>query len=450
MNETNVAIEAQALRLRAVIKDFLQARLQPKLEEIKKREDKLPEGDHEEQRKLELDRQQRLEAYELETWIADAAKRAGQIQQATHALKFTHPDARGSSLNTPGHPQAGDLTVGTHTLGHDYKPDVVGNAAQLDVYKFLCLEADGETLLKRAIRSDPALSAALSADAELAESWIKPLADITRVKGVPATHRLAKQLYWPLSDGEYHLLGPLFPSSLLQRLREIILADRFSEEAKAARSARRDGKQHHQGYREYPGLAIQKFGGTKPQNISQLNAERHGESYLLPSCPPIWKSKKMQPPLKTHSVFDGPFGKRKRVRRLTGLLRDFLLTVRDVNNVRIRFKRAELTTYIRDELLQFAAECHELPPGWSQHHECLLNLEEQCWLDPYRAHDDQSFAAVCRKEEWQDAVCRRFGNWLNARLSRPELPMGQDEAKAWQSFLDQELKMLHLEIDYHD
>ena len=156
MNETDIAIEAQALRLRAVIKDFLQARLQPKLEEIKKREDKLPEGDHEEQRKLELDRQQRVDAYDLETWIADAAKRAGQIQQATHALKFTHPDARGSSLNTPGHPQAGDLTVGTHTLGHDYKPDVVGNAAQLDVYKFLCLEADGETLLNRVIRSDPA------------------------------------------------------------------------------------------------------------------------------------------------------------------------------------------------------------------------------------------------------------------------------------------------------
>lgn len=26
--------------------------------------------------------------------------------------------------------------------------------------------------------------------------------------------------------------------------------------------------------REYPNLAVQKFGGTKPQNISQLNSER--------------------------------------------------------------------------------------------------------------------------------------------------------------------------------
>ena len=37
--------------------------------------------------------------YEYATWLADAARRVGQIQAVTHVLKATHPDARGSSLH---------------------------------------------------------------------------------------------------------------------------------------------------------------------------------------------------------------------------------------------------------------------------------------------------------------------------------------------------------------
>lgn len=36
--------------------------------------------------------------YEYGAWLADAARRVSQIQAVTHALKATHPDARGSSL----------------------------------------------------------------------------------------------------------------------------------------------------------------------------------------------------------------------------------------------------------------------------------------------------------------------------------------------------------------
>ena len=36
--------------------------------------------------------------YQPENWIADAARRVGQIQAVTHVLKATHPDAKGSSM----------------------------------------------------------------------------------------------------------------------------------------------------------------------------------------------------------------------------------------------------------------------------------------------------------------------------------------------------------------
>jgi CRISPR-associated protein Csy1 len=127
-------------------------------------------------------------------------------------------------------------------------------------------------------------------------------------------------------------------------------------------------------------------------------------------------------------------------------LRDFLASVQDYNNIRIRNKRAELVGYIREELLQFAAAIQELAPGWSASEDCRLNQEEQCWLDPFRTREDQAFADIRGKGDWKDAVCRRFGNLLNARLTTRKLQMGETEARAWQLFLDDELRMLRKEV----
>ncbi|HRX70993.1 MAG: type I-F CRISPR-associated protein Csy1 [Candidatus Competibacteraceae bacterium] len=426
-------------QIRQAIIAFTQDRFQPKL-------DKLKDGDDEARRKL-------LAEHEPQAWIADAARRVSQIQQVTHALKFTHPDAKGSSLSAPGNVQAGEFLIGSHTLADSLPPDIVGNAAALDVYKFLRLEVDGQSLLDRAIAGDPALASALSDDADLAAQWMAAFATLPEPNGQPATHKLAKQLYWPLGEGRYHLLAPLFPTSLAQVVWAGIRKDRFSDEAKAAREAQREKRAHPNGYCEYRNLAIQKFGGTKPQNISQLNSERHGENWLLPSLPPNWQSDPIRSPFFTESVFSRRFGNRRDVKELTRILRDFLRSVAkpDFNNIRIRNKRAELVGYIRDELLQFAAEIHEIDGGWSQDERCRLNAAEQCWLDPKRASGDEAFAARWRRGDWQDEICQRFGNWLNAAISDDKkTPMGQAEAEAWQAVLDDELRMIRLELTDHD
>ena len=106
--------------------------------------------------------------------------------------------------------------------------------------------------------------------------------------------------------------------------------------------------------------------------------------------------------------------------------------------------------YVRDELLQFAAEIHELDGGWSRDERCRLNPAEQCWLDPKRAVTDEELAARWRHGDWQDEICLRFGNWLNARISTDRTPMGQAESQAWQAVLKAELSMIRLEIADHD
>ena len=425
-------------KIRAVIGVFLQERLQPKL-------DKLKEGEEEK-------RQELAQAYLPEAWIADAARRVGQIQQVTHALKYIHSDAKGTNLSVLGNPQSGKLLVGTHTAPEQCPPDVVGNAAALDVYKFLRLEVDGKTLLARATANDPAMQAALSANSELASAWMASFAKLAENSGTPASHKLAKQLYWPVGDGQYHLLAPLFPTSLAHHVWSTVREDRFSEAAKAARDAKRNLQEHPHGYREYPNMVIQQFGGTKPQNISQLNSERYGENYLLRSVPPNWQSDQVKPPLRVESVFDGWFGRRPRVKELMRILREFLYSVQDVNNMHIRNKRIDLVGYIVDEMLSFAAELRDIEESWTLQKECRLNINEQCWFNPYRTHEDEEFRKTYVWGDWKEAVCKRFASWLNAGLSDPRnpLPFGDEAADQWKSDLeadlDKALRMLHLEV----
>ena len=425
-----------APRLRALIEAFLSERLQAKL-------DKLKDATEEE-------RQAVRDNHRPETWIADAACRVSQIQQVSHGLKFTHPDARGSQVYSHGNPAAGDRLIGTHILKGYALPDVVGNAAALDVYKFLRLELDGKTLLARAVASDPALLAALTDDEEQARTWMAAFAQLVSTKGDPASHALAKQVYWPLNDGEYHLLSPLFPSSLVHRVWTTLRQDRFSDAAKAAREARRNRQPHPDEVHDYPDFAIQKFGGTKPQNISQLNSERYGEAYLLAAVPPNWRSDPVRLPLRIESVFGPWFGRRRRVFELARILKDFLQKVQDVNNIAIRRKRAELVDLIRDEALQFAAELHEQPLGWSRDSDCRLNVDERYWLDPWRALEDEAFATARAAVDWRAAICSRFGNWLNARLDAERTPMGEAEHQEWRAVLDSRLRLMHEELDPND
>lgn len=424
-----------ATDIRSAITAFLHGRLQPKLDSLK-------EGDDEARSKL-------IAEHQPAVWIADAARRVGQIQQVTHAIKFTHPSADGSSLSCSGNPAAGAQELGTHILGEGATPDVVGNAAALDVYKFLRITVDGRSLLSRAIARDPGLAEAISDEPVEAAGWMAAFANLPQAKGGPASHKLAKQIYWPVGNGGYHLLAPLLSSPLADVVYWRIREDRFSDAAKAARDARRASRAHPHGYRDYPNLVILTFGGSKPQNISQLNSERRGENHLLASVPPIWESPLIRPPLKTDTVFARYFERRKEVRRLTDVLKAFLRRVADAgSNVRIRETRADLVADLCGEALHMAAELrHALTPGWTGEAGCQLSLAEQCWLDPERSLDDADFAIHYRRGDWKDEVCLRFANWLNARLQSDKTHFGGPEAQAWQAALGSELKLLREELD---
>ncbi|RDH43675.1 type I-F CRISPR-associated protein Csy1 [Zooshikella ganghwensis] len=400
------------------IKGYIEGRLHEKLNALKENQyDK---------------REQLIAQYQKSTWLENAAKRVEQIQLVTHAVKYSHPSAKGSShyLEVNSSLQQHALLT-THSIGDERREDVVGNAAALDVYKFLTIDIQGKPLLTRLLNDEIEVKAALSEDTKISEQLAAAFKGITLSRGVVASHKLVKQIYFPIAEQNYHLLSPLYPTCLVQAVYDKIRNDRFGDEAKAAREARFERKMHDNGYNEYPNLVIQKFGGTKPQNISQLNSQRYGESWLLASCPPIWKSQPVKPPISLTSVFSKGL-RRKSINERVKLLRKFL-TKTKYNNVAIRDKRAQLVQNIIDDILQYAASVQRHKPGWSADTQCNLNIAEQYWLDPYRADSDKAFKEKRMLTNWEETVCEGFAKWLNHKLSvNGGLMVGDDEFYFWE------------------
>lgn len=371
------------------------------------------------------------ERFRRETWLADAAKRISQIRLVTHAVKYGHPDARGSSLYEDAAvvPEGYVGTASCTVL----QTDVVGNAAALDIFKFLNLEYAGKSLLRRVLENDAHLLAAFSEDRELAESWVAAFQHIREGDGQPASHTLAKQVYFPLEEGGYHLLAPLFPTSLVQQVYLTLREDRFGEKANEAREA----------HRAYPNILVQKFGGTKPQNISQLNSERHGENWLLASLPPVWQTNRVRLPLGVTSVFGSTLATLPEVSRARKALVSFLeRTAGAYTNIRIRETRAALLEALLAAVIQWAAGIRNEEPGWSADEACRLPEEECFWLDPRRGESDPEWQERRDRKQWVDVVLDRAAAWCNRQLTTRKLGMGDEEYHAWRKEFAEAVRQL--------
>lgn len=389
----------------------------------------------------EKERQKQCDFFELQGLLTSGAECLDQIQIATHILKAIHPDPKvkmSTNLKIDPATLPELICVGSHVLKNKIDFDATGNGAFnkkiYELFRLLQICIDGESILDMLKHQDTDAIAALSDHPEQAEKIASKLAEIDANRCKKATsHTLAKQLYWPLGDDlhtdtDYHLLAPLYPTSLVHRVYQILQDDRFSEEAKAARQARKSGKWHERVIHEYPHLAVQKLGGTKPQNISQLNSERRGDNYLLASLPPVWHSLTIKPLFGVESLFK-VFGKRREVRAQTANLRQFLAGDPAANQ-KTRQYRDHLVNALIDELIQFTAEVRQLDPDWTNDPQCVLYSAHRVWLDPQTETDTDDII---------EAIAGDFARWLNAQLRDP-LPVGDPEYLYWRKLAREQIK----------
>lgn len=227
--------------------------------------------------------------FSLEQWLPNAAKRAGQISISTHPCTFTHPSARknkngqttavieSSKQSNDGFLRSGNISV---------EADALGNAAALDVHKFLTLEmSDGQRLLDH-IEQDTEVATRLLNIKNASYVDLKKgfLAMVEKNEGSVSSAKV-KQVYFPVESG-YHQLSLLTASGITFELRKRIDKLRFSEESKQARALEKNNAHHDIGYKSVLNITTIGYGGTKPQNISVLNNQNGGRAYLLLSVPP--------------------------------------------------------------------------------------------------------------------------------------------------------------------
>lgn len=441
------------------IKDYIAERLAGKLELFDKEADRLRVSattvDDLDQLESELQakRQELIVKFQARNWLTDAAKRAGQINMVTHAAKYTHSDTRcagvlfsSQSKSVTTMPYLSSAGCSSLTI------DVVGNAAVLDVARLLQLESDGTIFLDEVAQGhSPSLRALAENDSQY-QQWVDGFQAAFKSQSLQSG-QLTKQLYFPVGENEYHLLCPLFASSLMQAVYQRV--DPFSEVTKAAREARKKEQYNAMPLVVFPQMAIQSFGGTKPQNISQLNTQRYGKGYLFSCRAPAWKQQDFLPS-KGKKAFWKEFDHRSwsTARKLQEHLASHF---KRTSTMEVRQQRAQLVDDLIDLLLQLAAEVQSKKEaaGWSITSD--LPWEEQLWLDPYRAEKDKEFAQERSSLDWQKGIASSFAFWLNRSIDKADkikktrvqgaLKTGEDEFNQWHRLLEEKLRLLREDLE---
>lgn len=391
-----------------------------------------------------------MELFRPENWLTDAAKRAEQISMVTHAAKYTHSDTRSSGiLFSRNKRQSQESRYLSSASLATLAVDAVGNAAALDVARLLQMEANGKTLLDEVADGESPTLRSLATDETQYQKWLKGFQAALQNKQV-RSGQLTKQIYFPLQDGSYHLINPLYASSLSHQVYQKIVHAFFSEETRSIREARKQGKYHRLPLVLFPNLAVQNFGGTKPQNISNLNTQRRGKGYLFSCQPPRWEAQDFLPK-KGKEAFWREFSRRSGT--IAKRLQEHLAqSFQKTSTLEIREKRAQLVDDLINLLLEIAAEIQNKKnlAGWSR--ESNLPDAEQLWLDPYRAKQDEAFAVARETDDWKQDIANSFARWLNRTIdkanliqinrSETTLKTGEDEFKEWQKLITQKLEML--------
>ncbi|MBL1422433.1 MAG: type I-F CRISPR-associated protein Csy1 [Alphaproteobacteria bacterium] len=294
--------------------------------------------------------------FSLSTWLPNAAKRAGQISISTHPCTFSHPSSRknkngyvSSIIATNMQANDGFLRSGNVNVA----ADALGNAAALDVYKFLTLIMnDGKNLIEH-LQQDSELALVLFTlpnvdDSQNYQALKEGFLAMTSAGSESITSSKIKQVYFPIeNDGKsYHQLSILTASGILFDLRKRLDGMRFGDEIKEAR-AKRKANQEHQGYKEIYNLTTIGYGGTKPQNISVLNNQNGGKAHMFMCAPPKIKNRDVHFP--TSDFFNQTvnyFQCREQFQQLHKLYS------RDDNNMHIRADRDEDYQRIVDHIIE--------------------------------------------------------------------------------------------------
>lgn len=328
-------------------------------------------------------------------WVRDLLeKQISKYTLATHVGKFANPDSTVHLYVESKERPDGYLTTENTQCETDivYTNANIMTAAMLLLYKM----EDGQSILEHILNQDGKADELklYGIDSEKLYQQFKDLKTGTR----GFTDKNLRQVYFPISEGEYHLLTVMPSTSELGTLFDKlnIIRREFS--------AARDPKDPNYG-KDCSNVwdkTVITFGGTKPQNISGLNMLHHGEGYLVSSLPPVLNERDLILPKRNFFKESVPYSEyRSFVSRLHALFKI------NWNNAGIREKRDRILGGIIDTAMMTAGRIREEnPSGWSDDEKYNgLPRFQKIWLDNACESEREGDA-------WVEAVSKDFARWI--------------------------------------
>ena len=283
------------------VEDFLKEELIKKLEkeekELKKSRESKIENDEIKDLIEELKKSQESKMIEndkikdlIKKFILNAAENAKNISYATHPCQFSHPRANSDkkfkvtpvwfcgNFSVDGYLRSGNVKSG-------FKFDMYGSASYNPIMAFLSLSmCNGKSVLEN-IKDNTNEGRELLSEIEknIDELRNQFLDDTKKIDTDCVTSSQIKQVYFPISNGQYHLLSLLTPSILVYELKNRL--SKLIDDSKEKKEKIKKGE-ITSSFQEIYNLMRIKYGGTKPQNISYLNSKNGGMTKLLLCLPP--------------------------------------------------------------------------------------------------------------------------------------------------------------------
>jgi CRISPR-associated protein Csy1 len=359
-----------------------------------------------------------------ELFIPDAAEKAKHITCATHPCQFSHPYAN-QDKNFKITPvvfygaQSDDGYMRSGNVKSEQRIDMYGSAGFAAVMKFLALNmSNGKTVLENISDNTPEANELLSSSGrpavELREQFLEVFKGDKQSENTQVTSSKIKQVFFPIGEeGQYHLLSLLTPSPLVYEMKKRLSG--IMEDARNKKELIKKGELADS-FQEIFNLTTLKYGGTQPQNISQLNTENGGITRLLPSMPPHIKDHRIRLPkrdffaecLNKHDFkweFDELF-------KLITLPQDTPITLEKQRKYRDRlFKEIVLT--ITEKLFAVREAFKEIPD--------TLKASQRVWLS-------KDETERLNANDWENDIVDDMSHWIIANLKN-EHPVDLGDAE---------------------
>ena len=361
-------------------------------------------------------------------WLNEWSSKAVDISFATHVGKLTHSSSKSSSILDVT-TETNDSYLTTNQLKTLAVDTASSNAASLPVADVLKLSVNNVSVLDLIKSGDDSVFIKFTDNQSTIDGWcesFKQAFDSSKKQ----SYFLSKQVYFPVSENQYHLLMPLASSSLIQEL-HLEHKKRWEEPLHIAFDQQSKKMYSPTIVIRYPNKAYLHVTGSNHSNASSLNGKRGGRIPLMSALPPQWNSR-LPSYVDKSSIFSKELA--FELKEEIGELAIYLLLLKNkelsINEPKRNAAIFSKLRVINGALFNYIESINETEncEGWTA--SSKLPIEEQLLFESQR--EDEGVRVFKTDHNWQKKISGKFGRWLNQQLEKnKKLGLTPIQASLW-------------------